>query len=230
MVENCQNSFYKSVEQSSSQEIVSVLSGMKQTAFILRVHSNNKHTDCLFRFEDGITLTLDSRIPKPQELYRDVAFHNIDYILGWNITAPVKIWEFENHKGVIRPYYTDVKHFDSYQINNDSDLKDFFLKTAILDYICGVVDRNSNDVLIVNEIPILVDSGLSFVDGVNFFSQISQIRKKFIGSRIPEDLLQQLGLLTNRSNYMNVSHLLNSSQIEDVINRTKNILKIKTII
>lgn len=230
MVENVQNSYFGDIEHSSLQELISVLTGMKQTAFILRINISDRQTDCLFRFEDGIMLTLDSRVPKPQELYRDVAFHNIDNILGWNITAPVKLWKFDNHKGVIRPYYKDVKHFDSYQINNNSDFRDFFLKTAILDYICGVVDRNSNDILIVDGKPVLVDSGLSFVEGVSFYSQISQIRKKFIDTIIPNNLIQDLQAFNKDDASWNVSQLLNKKQIQDVKTRVDNLLAKRIII
>lgn len=222
--------FSAQLQETTSQEIVEILQGMKQVAFLLRLESPGKSPhEYLFRFEEGIKLTLDIRIPKPQELYRDAAFHGIDRLLGWNITLPVKKWKFDGMRGVIRPYYRQVEKIAPYQIGKEPTLNDFLIKCAVMDYICGVVDRNYNDILKVNNTPFLIDSGLSFVAGTKFISQNSQIRDVFIGKELPEGLLSDLSTLNYTNILSGTSPHLTPDQIHQVLER-KEILQDEQII
>lgn len=204
---------------------------MKQIAFVIRINSSNSEaTECLFRFEEGVTLTLDPRIPKPQELYRDVAFHRIDKILDWNLTAPIEEWNLDKMKGVIRPYYQEIRHLMSYKIKQQVEFRDFLLKTAIMDYTCGVTDRNISDILLVNNNPVLVDSGLSFVDGTDFVCQASEIRKCFFGETIPFSVLGALSKLNEKIILDNTSNLLTQQQIQQILARNERIVERGVII
>lgn len=223
--------FQAKLQETTSQEIVEVLQGMKQIAFLLRLKASDKSTfEYLFRFEDAIKLTLDPRIPKPQELYRDIAFHRISSILDWNITIPVERWRFEGMKGVIRPYFREARTVVPYNIKQKVDIDSFLIKSAILDYICGVVDRTYNDILIVNNVPYLVDSGLSFVDGTNFVYENSQIREISVGHQIPQTLLDDISSLNYKNVFKKTSPFLKHAQVLQILKRKEILLNKKLII
>jgi hypothetical protein len=187
---------FRALERAKLNKVVEVIPSMKQTAMIVEVECEANLIECLYRPEKGIRLSLDPRVPKPQELTRDVAYHRLDRFLGWNLSLPVVFWSLEQgDRGVLRPYIRKVEKMEIFHFTKErlrGKNQDFWLKAAVLDYVCGVVDRGSNDVLIVGGQPRLIDSGLSFVPYENFPVQQSLIRERLKGERLEERILADL--------------------------------------
>lgn len=189
---------------------VEVLYGMKQLAMII----GDGCQEYLFRPEDGVKLTIDTRVPKKKELYRDVAYTRIDQSLGWNISLPVSPFEFDGEKGVIRPYFRNANNIKLFEINDRLFQKNpnFWTKVAVLDYMCGVIDRTVNDILIVNGQYKVIDSGLSFVDGKEFSVQNAFVRKYLTGNQIDKNIIQDLKALSMRKLEKNTRGLIENKQ------------------
>ncbi len=228
MERSLQNSgLLEEINNAKPPSVVEIFGGMKQTAIILRSDIKGQMIEFLYRPEKGVILSLDPRIPSPQELYRDIAYHKMDEILGWNLSAPVIEWRLgTEHKGVLRPYWRNIGKMEWYDFRRENLVNnDFWIKVAVLDYICGTVGRSSNDVLIVKGRPVLVDSGLSFVDGLNFVCQGSLIRERLSGAELPTKVLSDLKSLKGKSEEIKkqISQFVNSSQIEWVLKRAESV-------
>ncbi len=224
------------LEHATLQKIISVETGMKQVVLIVEVQTNDKITKCLYHPEKGVALDIDPRIPRPQELYRDVAFHRIDNLLGWNITAPVIPWKLKDGDvGTLRPYWEKIHKMEIYHFTRENLIKNkyFWIKAAILDYICGVVDRTPNDILILEnsnpETTVIVDSGLSFVPEENIVNQSSVIRNALISESIPQNLLDDLRHAVPQI-YSQISQFVDQKSMSYVLTRIQNILEQKIII
>jgi len=211
-----------------------VVSGTKQIALKINICFDNQVVEGLYRPETGILLTIDRRIPKPQELYRDVAYHRIDKFLGWNTSLPVIPWSLsEKDKGVIRPFFECASTFQDYQINEDlmGGESDFWTRVALLDYVCGLIDRTYNDFLIFRSGDIKsLDSGLSFVEGRDFSYQKSIIRELKKGDCVDNRHLIDLQKLDPTSLEALVGNLVDAAAIENVVERTREIIKAGRII
>lgn len=218
--------FQDSVEKYQSARILEVRDGMKQLAFIVEMKSDGNKFECLYRFEKGLLLELDPRIPKPQELYRDVVYHRIDRALGWNLTAPVIPWSLNKDcNGVLRPYWRNAGTMEIYQVDKNAiDNIEFWTKAAVLDYICGIVDRQPNDILILEDRLVLVDSGLSFVSGIDFVYHRSFIREKFQGVKLSTDIVSDLTSLLNNGIVQDASQFINESQQTWMLQRAKRVV------
>lgn len=181
---------------------LNVIKSQKQVALVVEYSYAGENLKGLYRPEKFVLENLDTRIPYPSEIYRDVAYHQVDRLLGWNITVPITPWSIKDgDKGVLRQYWDKVHTWQDYHYSfekmNEDD-RDFWIKTAVLDYICGVVDRNSNDILFItgtNEKKV-ADSGLSFVEGLSFVTHHSRVRDELRGRPIPQSVLNDLSLVT----------------------------------
>ena len=213
--------------------LVEVLPTMKHTALVVEMRNGMGSSECLYRPEKGVSLTLDVRIPKPQELYRDVAYHRVDQVIGWGVSVPVVPLTLEGiGKGVLRPYYMDVKRMEVYHFTRDRLMRDadFWIRAAVLDYVCGVVDRTANDVLVIDGNPWLVDSGLSFVDGLEFVCHHSQIRDTLRGIQIGDTISSELAELKNESLSPRLTKLIRADSMAWLIKRTSRILEAQTVL
>lgn len=201
---------------------VEVKASMKQIAMIVDVETGEGVLRCLYRPEKGVLLSLDPRVPKPQELYRDALYYRISKLLGWNFVLPVAEWSLdENDKGVIRPFLPQAETQQIYNFNIDKLLesREYWLKVAALDYVCGVVDRRTNDFLFTPSGVFVIDSGLSFVEGEDFSYQGSIIREKLSGEILPEDIKGVLlGLRESEIQLLAVG-VLNRKEMESVTRR-----------
>lgn len=216
-------------------KVIEALVGLQQMVLILEfpIGELGSTSKALFRPEETLHFPVDYRVPVPQELYRDVAYHHINALLGWQVSAPVIPWKLdENDKGVLRPYWNDVKTMQIYNFQREALAADlFWQKAAVLDYICSVIDRTYNDVLLVNDktVPegkVLVDSGVSFVPGTEFVVQQSLIRTVLKDVRINPIIINDLAKL-------NLNHLLQdpvlcsyltSEEIGWIMKRVKKVL------
>ena len=220
-----------SLRKLNNLEATEVLTGMKQFALILQSREGSSVDEYLFRPESGVRLTIDRRIPKPQELDRDVVFHRVARLVGWNITLPVEPYTFEDEKGAIRPFYRNIKKIEPYELKYDSMKdSDFWVKTAVLDYMCGIVDRVSNDILIIDNQKRLVDSGLSFVEGSNFTVLNSVVRKILRGVEIDEKLLNDIFRLNWRNIKKETSGLITDQEMKWVLERRDLTLRQKKVL
>lgn len=180
--------------------MVEVVTGLKSLAVVMALDCDGREVLGLYRPESGIRLSVDPRIPKPSELYRDVEYSRMCREIGWNIAAPVFPWQLsEEDRGVIRPYWCQVANMEHYHFQRDllisGDLL-FWLRIAVADYIFGVGDRVSNDFLITNDGLIVVDSGFSYLPGLVIVGQQSIVREVLRGETVPEQLLHELRLFT----------------------------------
>ncbi len=212
----------------------SVITGMKHIALLLDVESHGKHGVCLYRPEKGTKLELDTRVPVPSEIYRDVAYHNIDAFLGWGVSAPVIPWQLkEEDKGVLRPYWIDAEAVDVYHTCRDffNEQYDFWIKVAVLDYICGVVDRAPNDLLDIDTNKfVVIDSGLSFVEGLDFPYQLSIVRDAMKNAPIPDFLLNKLAHLPIEKVIKKNDGLIGESEVCWMYQRINQIISQKVIL
>ncbi len=172
---------------------IELIGGTKNISLVIEIERDGVLSPALYRPESGVRLTLDTRIPKPFELYHDCAYTALSLMLGWNITAETEPFSLSpDDSGVIRPYFHEAATKPHYYFES-VNTSDFWLQVAIMDYLAGVVDRTSNDILFLPDgNKKIIDSGLSFVEGDHFSSQISLLRKRFLGHQIPPHLLHDI--------------------------------------
>ncbi len=214
---------------------VSVIQNQKQVGLLVEYNYLGEKQKGLYRPEKYVLTGLDTRIPGKSEIYRDVAFHEIDKLLGWDVTVPITPWVLrEGDKGVLRKYWNKVEVWQDYHYSlkamSKTD-KDFWTKVAVLDYICGVVDRNANDVLFLSDGEKRVaDSGLSFVPELDFVFQHSRVRDEMKGQSIEVKILKDISLL-NMQKFQNViSEYVTTEDLGWVIRRARFLASLKVII
>jgi len=219
-------------------KVVEVVHGLKQIALVVKVQLGGVEGLALYRPEKTLKISPDIRVPLPEELYRDVAYSRLDQFLGWNVAAPVIPWQIKpGDTGVLRPYWPNITKVEEYEIsleNLQADLA-FWQKVAILDYLTGVVDRNANDMILVgdNHQKVILDSGLSFVDGVNFVVQQSVVRETLQGTIIMPKLLKELSKICTKDIVANIGDLFPqtaSQMANQVMRRGENLLTKEIII
>lgn len=182
--------------------VVEVVGGLKNLAVVVALDCDGEEVLGLYRPEGGIRLSIDPRIPKPSELYRDVEYSRMCREIGWDIAAPVLPWQLsEEDRGVIRPYWRQVANMEHYHfrqnlINGRDSL--FWFRVALADYVFGIGDRVSNDFLITEDGITAVDNGFSYLPGLVFVGQQSIVREVLRGKTVPEQLLYELRLFTHK--------------------------------
>ncbi len=222
--------FFAKLAADTKASVVSVLCGLKQTAALVKINSQGQEITGLYRPEHGVRISLDPRIPKPQELKRDIAYHLVDSALGWNLSAPVKQLTLgPGDSGVVRPYWHQAQSLPVFDHHLDERVG-FWKKVAVLDYCCGVVDRNLNDVLLVDGEILVIDSGLSFVEGKNFTVQNSFIRDQLQGQPLGEEIVHDLAGLATLDLMYKLEDLVPSSSISSLIQRMRNLVESQVII
>lgn len=84
-METLRPSFFSAefLEGAELLRVCGISPSMKHLGVMVEMGNGDYIFDALYRPEAGVTLTLDPRVPKPQELYRDVAYHRVDRLLGW---------------------------------------------------------------------------------------------------------------------------------------------------
>lgn len=135
-------------------------------------------------------------------------------------------------KGVLRPFFREVANPEVYHFTREWLLANpvFWLRAAALDYICGIVDRNAHDVLLVEGNPVLIDNGFSFVQGVDFIYQHSLVRETLVGERLPESVLADLECLDFASVRSQVDGLLEKSGVVWMQERTSVVLEAGVVV
>jgi len=214
-------------------QIEQVLPSMKQLALIVELETDQGLIKGLYRPETGVKLSLDSRIPKPEELYRDVAYHQVDKMLGWDVSLPVVEWALnDGDHGVLRPYFDNVETMEIYHYKKGELLKNkyFWTRVAVLDYICGVVDRTYNDILIINQQHWVIDSGLSFVNGKDFLCQNCLVRDVLKGVELNSEILEDLKSIRWHDLTQNVMGLVPDESIGWLIERARKIIDVGKVI
>jgi len=194
--------------------------------------SNGEIMSGLYRPEKGLLVSVDPRVPKPQELYRDVAYYRFCDFLGWQGVAPVFPWQLEpGDKGVIRPYWKVIKNMEIYHFGKkklDGGDRLFWRRLALADYIFGVGDRVSNDFLITQDGTQVVDSGFSFLPELNFPYQQSIIRDLYRGDSVDDSLLTDLERLRQDFDPNYVDGLIGEIELYWVWERVRRIRSEKT--
>jgi len=211
--------------------VVEVLSGLKSVSVVVALDCDGGEVLGLYRPEGGVHLSVDPRIPKPSELYRDAEYARMCRKVGWYFTAPVIPWRLnEGDMGVIRPYWRGVTKMEVYNFRRDILLNNdslFWMRVALADYIFGVGDRVSNDFLITDNGLMVIDSGFSYLPGLEFVGQQSIVREVLGGENIPEQLMNELRLFSEKS-YR--GEYLGDEEIYWVGQRIQRILGLKKII
>jgi hypothetical protein len=180
----------------------------KNFSVILEVEQGGQQSGAIYYPERGVRLTTDIRIPKPYEVHHHIAYFELDQAMGWGVAIPAVPFSLEKDDyGALSPFYDNVEvkphyFFESLKPN------DVWLKIAVLDYLAGLIDRTSNDVLFLPNGDIKVtDNGLSFVEGADFVTQISVIREALRGQELPQSILGDVARL-NATQLQNLSHLI----------------------
>lgn len=211
--------------------VVEGLSGLKNVSVVVALDCGESEVLGLYRPEKGIQLSVDPRIPKPSELYRDAEFTRMCREIGWNFVAPVIPWQLEEgDRGVIRPYWRQITKMEVYNFHRNLLLNNeslFWLRVALTDYVFGVGDRVSNDFLITDDGLMVVDSGFSYLPGLEFVGQQSIVREALEGENIPDQLLSELRSFLEKPF---CSGYLGDEEIYWVDQRIKHILGLEKII
>lgn len=215
-------------------EIVELLYGFKQIALIIKFSSESGEIFGMYRPEDGLKISIESSIPIPRELYLDCAFSKACNLLGWDFAPPVFPWEIPGEsKGVIRPYWKHVGHMQKYHFAKErllTENSDLWKKIAVADYIFGVCDRVNNDFLVTTEGVKVVDSGYSFLSGLDFTFQHSVVREALFGVTLENDKEILSSLRRGIPEIVEKLDYLTEDDKRWVLDRTNKILEIKMII
>lgn len=209
--------------------IVEVVTGLKQVCLKVRVCIDGVEGLGLFRPEETLKLTPDPRIPIPEEIYRDVAYFRVDQLLDWNVSAPIVPWELKPGKpGVLRPYWPNINKVQPYDTSRERLMEKgiFWQHLAVLDYICAVIDRSANDIMRVQpeNQEVVIDSGLSFVDGLEFVTQHSVIRSALAGVPLDLSIIEDLAYISEQDLKCRVGEFLNQEAIDFVMARIQQLL------
>lgn len=165
----------------------------KNIAVIVEVEQFGRKSKAIYYPEKGVRFTIDTRIPKPYEVRHHIAYSLLCELLGWDVAiSAIPFYLDPNDHGALSPLYEPVEVKPHYHFENLHP-NETWLKIAALDYLAGLVDRTSNDVLFLPNGEVKVtDNGLSFVEGTDFTTQISVIRKALRGRGLPNDILADL--------------------------------------
>lgn len=176
----------------NTHEVVEVLLGMKQISLVVKFSVSGEELYALYRPEDGVRVSICPDIPKPEELYRDCAFSDICNSVGWNFVLPVIPWRLDEESvGVLRPFYKNAGAMKVYDFRKEQLLRkdaSFWKKIAVMDYIFGVGDRVSNDFLVTDSGIKVVDSGISFLPGLDMSPQASILRASLEGEKLTGEI------------------------------------------
>lgn len=198
---------FSEVVFSSTGEVVEVISGMKQTSLIVKFNVSGEEFYALYRPEDGIRVSICPEIPKPEELYRDCAFSEICNSVGWNFVLPVIPWRLDEESvGVLRPFLKSAGSMNVYDFRKDQLLRkdaNFWKKIAVMDYIFGVGDRVSNDFLVTDSGIKVIDSGISFLPGLDISLLSSIVRSALVGEKLGDEIKPGQLLLIKEAVYGN---------------------------
>ncbi|MBP9690648.1 hypothetical protein KBD81_01065 [Candidatus Woesebacteria bacterium] len=191
------------VELSDKPKVIKpleVIGTTKNIALLVEIEHAGHRSKALYYPEKGVRLTIDSRIPKPFEIYHNIAFFKLSQILGWNMVTPAISFALsEEDRGSLSPFYDDVETQPQYYFRRLQP-DEVWIQIAVLDYLGGLIDRTSNDILFLPNGKIVVtDNGLSFVKGVDFTTQISVVRAAILGARLPKWILSNLMKLNSTS-------------------------------
>lgn len=187
---------------------IEVWAHTKNLSVILEIEQDGQRSRAIYYPEKGVRLTTDIRIPKPFEVHHHIAYFELDQAMGWNVAIPALSFSLEKGDcGALSPFYEDVEVKPHYFFKSLKP-NEIWLKIAILDYLAGLIDRTSNDVLFLPNGDIKVtDNGLSFVEGADFVTQISVIREALRGQELPQSILNDVAHLNMRQ-LQNLNHLI----------------------
>jgi len=170
---------------------IEVRGGAGNFSLILEIEQSGKKSKAIYYPERGVCLTLDVRIPKPYEVRHKIAYAEFCQMLGWDIAVPTVPFSLDaDDHGALSPFFdgVEVKHHYFYESLRPNLT---WFQIAVLDYLAGLVDRTSNDILFLPDAGVKVtDNGLSFVQGTDFSVQISVIRRALRGMALPVEILQ----------------------------------------
>jgi len=212
---------------------VEVWAHTKNISVIVDVEGENgQRSRAIYYPERGVRLTTDVRIPKPHEVHHHIAYFRLNQLMGLGVAIPASPFSLkEGDCGALSPFYESVEVKPPYFFKSLKPDNVWF-EIAVLDYLAGLVDRTSGDVLFLPNGEVRVtDNGLSFVEGTNFATQISVIRKALRGQKLPEGILEKVDRL-NPIQLQSLSSLIYNSEqaLESVMLRRKVILDKQVVV
>lgn len=193
-----QAEFTSVVSTIASVKPIEVRDGYK--GFCLRVEivtSGDQTIPCYYYPEQGVVL-IDERVPKPWELRHMVAFSILAAKLDIPGVVPAALYTLDavsGDAGVLVPALSNVLPKQIYHFENNNLLPtEQLVSLAALDYLAGVTDRTSNDVLFYKDgsLAAIVDSGVSFVTGTEFVAQHAVLRRAMKNQLLPQQLMEKL--------------------------------------
>lgn len=204
---------------------IEVWAHTKNFSIILEIEQFGHRSKAIYYPEKGVRFTTDIRVPKPYEVHHHIAYSALCEFLGWNVAIPAIPFSFEDDDhGALSPFYEGVEVKPHYFFKSLPP-NDTWIKIVILDYLAGLIDRTSNDVLFLPDGTVKVtDNGLSFVEGTDFTTQISVIRKALRGIALPPKIVRALGNLSLSILKPISQYLYKPNEALDAVLQRKNVL------
>lgn len=183
----------QSLDQIESVTPLQVIGDNKNISLLVEISQPDQISKALYYPERGVRLTLDERIPKPFEVYHHVAFFELSQMLGWHVVIQAIPFSLrDDDHGSLSPYFEEVTVKPHYYYES-LDPSQVWMQLAVIDYLGGLVDRNSNDILFLPNGQVLAtDNGLSFVEGIVINSQISVVRNAMRGVPLTDEIMADL--------------------------------------
>jgi hypothetical protein len=221
-------------KQIASQVPLEVIYGNKQPAIVTDVTftDGSQHKGLFRACRD--TKEVDTRVSAGEELNRDHAFYLLSTLLGWDIVVPNWLSSLEGRNGTIegitRLYYPNVKTYAVYAMETGEPFQTkadltFLRRAAALDYFGAVIDRYSNDILQLVTSWRLIDSGLSFVSGLDFVTHSQILRELAKDMPLTEEELTAISQIALADFGLIADVLQDRNLVTDTYNRGQRLLK-----
>jgi hypothetical protein len=131
--------------------------------FIVELKKNKRKILALWR-PRMLEKRYSGKITTKTKFRREIAFYLVSKYFNINSVPPITKRKIDRYIGSLQLFYENAHTWPPeklyYKLANYPKQK--INKLALLDYICGNVDRNSNNILFEKDKIILIDNGLSF--------------------------------------------------------------------
>jgi len=214
-------------EQFEEVQPIEVRGHTKNISLLVEVTQQGQKSRALYYPEKGVRFQTDQRIPKPYEVHHHVAFFQLAQMIGVSSAIPAISYSLKDDDcGSLSPFY-DSAEVKPHYFFESLEPSPAWVELATLDYLAGLIDRTSNDILFLPSGQVVAtDNGLSFVEGVTFSTQISVVRKAMQGEALPSYLLTRISSLNPRS-LRQLSALLYNPEValKSVVDRRNALLE-----
>ena len=119
----------------------------KNFSLIVEVAQYGQKSKAIYYPEKGVRFAIDTRVPKPYEVRHHIAYSALCEMLGWDVAIPAMPFSLaHDDHGALSPFYDNAEVKPHYYFEKLQPSETWF-KVAALDYLAGLIDRTSNDIL-----------------------------------------------------------------------------------